>query len=158
MINKKIYLVNLGIFIVFLVAMILADNFPVAASTFPILICRVGISLTVLLTIKMLVKDAIIKKNAKKLQDVRDEIEKAKLTKEHYKSIFIFMSMLLVYIFSINRLGYFVSTIIYSILSMSVFKKKINWVIIVVAVVFSMLMYLIFDRFLHLMIPHGILY
>ena len=158
MIDKNVYLVNLGIFVIFLVAMILARDFSPAAAAYPLLICRVGIGLTVILTIKLLIRDIILKKHAEKEREAREDLKKKRLTKEHYKNILIFMGMLFIYIFSIIRLGYFVSTITYLLVAMSVFNKKINWKIIVVSVLFSILMYLIFDRFLHIMIPHGILY
>jgi len=158
MISKKDYLVNLGIFAFFLVAMVLAGKFPKAAAAYPILICQVGIGLTVLLTAKMLIRDAKIRKNEKEIEEIKERHKQSALTKEHYKNIGVFMGMLLLYILSIRSLGYFVSTITYLIVSMSVFKKRFSWVIVVVAIGFTILMYLTFDRFLHIVIPHGILY
>ena len=80
------------------------------------------------------------------------------MTSDHFKSIALFLGVLLVYIFSITKLGYFISTITYLIVAMSLFKKKFTWVILLVSAVYPLVMYLVFDKFLHLVIPHGIFY
>lgn len=158
MISKREYLVNLGILAFFLVAMMFASRFPKAAAAYPILICRVGIVLTLVLSVKMLIRDAKIRKSEQDLEETREQNRQKTLTKEHYKNIGIFMGMLLLYILSIRGLGYFVSTITYLIVSMSIFKKRFSWVIVVIAIVFTIVMYLTFDQFLHIVIPHGIFY
>lgn len=159
MINKKEYAAYLGIFAIFFAAFVIAGGYPAESAGYPRLICSIGMALMVVLTVKNVFRDGKIRKDAEKLQEVQKELEKDQLTAEKFKRIAIFMGMLLVYIFCINKLGYFVSTALYLMASMTVFNNhKFRWVIPAVSVVFVVVMYLAFDRFLHIMIPHGILY
>jgi len=158
MIRKAEYVVNLGIFILFLVALLLAQQFPKAAAAYPSLICWVGMALTVVLTVRMAINDALLRKDSEKLAQAKEELKSNRMTSDHFKSIALFLGVLLVYIFSITKLGYFISTITYLIVAMSLFKKKFTWVILLVSAVYPLVMYLVFDKFLHLVIPHGIFY
>ena len=156
--NKAEYAVYLVLFIFFFAAYLMALAFPEKAGTYPKGICIVALVLLVMLTAKTFYRDLRLLKDEEKYSKKVAEIEEKKMTLEQYKKIAIFMLMLFIYIFCIEKLGYFVSTITYLIVSMTVFKKKISWVIPVVAVGFTGVMYLVFDKVLHIMIPSGILF
>ena len=158
MINKMQYVVYSCIFAIFFAAYIIANSFPDAAASYPHTICMVGMILTLMLIVDHLIKDRKVIKDSAKMQHTLEELRKEKLTRAQFKSICIFMGMLFSYIFLIDKLGYFSTTIIYLIISMTVFHKKFSWVIAVVAVGFTGVMYLVFDQFLHLLIPSGILF
>lgn len=158
MINKKEYIVYSCIFLFFLVAYLIANTFPDAASAYPQAICTVGMALAVLLIGNHLRLDKKVMRDETRLNESREQINKAKITVFQLKRICIFMGMLLVYVFCIPRVGYYVSTIVYLFASMFVFHKKFSWLIPVISVGFTGVMYLLFDRFLHLVIPSGILF
>ena len=75
MIRKAEYVVNLGIFILFLVALLLAQQFPKRFAAYPSLICWVGMALTVVLTVRMAINDALLRKDSEKLAQVKEELK-----------------------------------------------------------------------------------
>lgn len=158
MVNKKEYIVYAGVFVIFCTAFMMANAFPEQAANYPKVICTTGMVLVALLTIKNYLKELRVGKNLNELGALKDELQKHAMTWEQFKRICIFIGMLLAYIASINKIGYFASTAVYLIASMTAFKKKINWLIIVASLIFVVMMYVVFDRFLHIIIPHGMLY
>lgn len=158
MINKKEYIVYSCVFLLFLAAYLIANTFPEAAATYPQAICVAGMVLTAILIGRHLQLDRKVKQDKVKFAEIVEQLRKEKLSCSQLKWICIFMGMLLLYIFCIPRVGYYISTVSYLFISMLIFHKKISWLIPLVSVGFTGIMYLLFDRFLHLVIPGGFLF
>ena len=70
------------------------------------------------------------------------------------------MEMLFVYIFCFNRLGFVISSILYTTAMMMYMTKKEDRkpiIFIVVSVVLTLVVYFCFRRFLYIYLPNGIL-
>ena len=158
MINKMEYIVYSCVFALFLAAYLIANTFPDAAASYPQMICIVGMVLTALLIGSHLLSDSKTRKDEAKLNQKIETLKQEKMTLSQFKWICIFMGMLLVYILCISHVGYYVSTAVYLLVSMLIFHKKFSWVILAVSVGFTGVMYFVFDRFLHILIPGGLLF
>ena len=158
MINKKEGILYICIFALFLAAYLMADSFPAAAATYPKAICMLGMFLDMVLILARIIKDSNIKKDEKELKRLKEEYVESALKPEQIKRICIFMGLLLIYIFCIKKLGYFVSTITYLVISMAVYNEKLNWKMFTISIMFVTALYFVFNNLLHILIPHGILY
>lgn len=77
------------------------------------------------------------------------------LSKKTTIRIIIYCVAILVYILLMDKLGYIISTIVFAVYSLIFMHNKNKIVIVVLPVIFALLMYFIFLKFLYVTLPTG---
>ncbi len=117
---------------------------PESATTFPkiLIVAIAGFSLAMLAQAWITAQKNIQKESSEPINYVR---------------ILLFASILLIYVFSVQPLGYFIVTPLFIIVTSILFKAlSVLWSF-AVAIVFSSFIYALFVGFLHLPVPLGLL-
>ena len=89
------------------------------------------------------------------MQGLKDESEKKEKSKIDIKSLLIFGLICILYLLVFNFLGFVLSTIILLVLLMMLLGERRWWFILLVSVISSVLIYLLFAKYLSVMLPKG---
>ena len=89
------------------------------------------------------------------MQGLKDESEKKEKSKIDIKSLLIFGLVCLLYLLVFNFLGFVLSTIILLVLLMMLLGERRWWFILLVSVISSLVIYLVFAKYLSVMLPKG---
>ena len=89
------------------------------------------------------------------MQGLKDESEKKEKSKIDIKSLLIFGLICLLYLLVFNFLGFVLSTIILLVLLMMLLGERRWWFILLVSVISSLIIYLLFAKYLSVMLPKG---
>lgn len=89
------------------------------------------------------------------MQGLKDESEKKEKGKIDIKSLLIFGIVCILYLFVFNFLGFVLSTIILLVLLMMLLGERRWWFILLVSVISSLIIYLLFAKYLSVMLPKG---
>lgn len=89
------------------------------------------------------------------MQGLKDESEKKEKSKIDIKSLLIFGLICLLYLLVFNFLGFVLSTIILLVLLMMLLGERRWWFILLVSVISSLVIYLLFAKYLSVMLPKG---
>lgn len=116
------------------------------AATLP----RLALIIIIFLSILMIIRD--IKKNYNQDDNV------IQMSRQSFLRIFIAISTIFLYVYSINLLGLYISTLIFLIIFLLYIGEKNKLVIFGAPILFIISIYLIFDLFLHVNIPRGIFF
>lgn len=137
---------SIGISVISILLTIQAFRYPAESSQFPRFLCL----LMVLFSVMILVRNIMGKTTAK--------AECHASFKEVMKVPFIVFASTAMYIFAIQYVGYFVSTVIYMFLMMSMFGQKRILPMGIAVTVFLGVIYALFVSFLGLRLPEGFLF
>ena len=88
-------------------------------------------------------------------QGLKDESEKKEKSKIDIKSLLIFGLICILYLLVFNFLGFVLSTIILLVLLMMLLGERRWWFILLVSVISSLISYLLFAKYLSVMLPKG---
>ena len=88
-------------------------------------------------------------------QGLKDESEKKEKSKIDIKSLLIFGLICILYLLVFNFLGFVLSTIILLVLLMMLLGERRWWFILLVSVISSLIIYLLFAKYLSVMLPKG---
>ena len=88
-------------------------------------------------------------------QGLKDESEKKEKSKIDIKSLLIFGLICILYLLVFNFLGFVLSTIILLVLLMMLLGERRWWFILLVSVISSLVIYLLFAKYLSVMLPKG---
>ena len=88
-------------------------------------------------------------------QGLKDESEKKEKSKIDIKSLLIFGLVCILYLLVFNFLGFVISTIILLVLLMMLLGERRWWFILLVSVISSLIIYLLFAKYLSVMLPKG---
>ncbi len=72
--------------------------------------------------------------------------------------VFSYISLIIVYIFIAQIIGYFVSTVAFIFMSLFFLKERSIVKLVVLPTVTSLVIYLVFNLFLQVPLPHGIIF
>jgi putative tricarboxylic transport membrane protein len=136
-------------------------NLPKAAYQLP----RILIGVVFLLSIGMVIEQVLFyrknhqddsnKESTPVISHQRDfKVEELKV---RYRRIFVFIVLIWGYIIMIERLGYFIATPIYIIVTYLYLKATKFYKMVLIAAGFTIFVYLLFVLFLHLPVPMGLL-
>ena len=89
------------------------------------------------------------------MQGLKDESEKKEKGKIDIKSLLIFGLICILYLLVFNFLGFVLSTIILLVLLMMLLGERRWWFILLVSVISSLVIYLLFAKYLSVMLPKG---
>ena len=89
------------------------------------------------------------------MQGLKDESEKKEKSKIDIKSLLIFGLICILYLIVFNFLGFVLSTIILLVLLMMLLGERRWWFILLVSVISSLVIYLLFAKYLSVMLPKG---
>ena len=89
------------------------------------------------------------------MQGLKDESEKKEKSKIDIKSLLIFGLVCILYLLVFNFLGFVLSTIILLVLLMMILGETRWWFILLVSVISSLVIYLLFAKYLSVMLPKG---
>ena len=89
------------------------------------------------------------------MQGLKDESEKKEKSKIDIKSLLIFGIVCILYLLVFNFLGFVLSTIILLVLLMMLLGERRWWFILLVSVISSLIIYLLFAKYLSVMLPKG---
>lgn len=89
------------------------------------------------------------------MQGLKDESEKKEKSKIDIKSLLIFGLVCILYLLVFNFLGFVLSTIILLVLLMMLLGERRWWLILLVSVISSLVIYLLFAKYLSVMLPKG---
>ena len=89
------------------------------------------------------------------MQGLKDESEKKEKGKIDMKSLLIFGLVCILYLLVFNFLGFVLSTIILLVLLMMLLGERRWWFILLVSVISSLIIYLLFAKYLSVMLPKG---
>lgn len=89
------------------------------------------------------------------MQGLKDESEKKEKSKIDIKSLLIFGLICILYLLVFNFLGFVLSTIILLVLLMMFLGERRWWFILLVSVISSLVIYLLFAKYLSVMLPKG---
>ena len=89
------------------------------------------------------------------MQGLKDESEKKEKGKIDIKSLLIFGLVCILYLLVFNFLGFVLSTIILLVLLMMLLGERRWWFILLVSVISSLVIYLLFAKYLSVMLPKG---
>ena len=89
------------------------------------------------------------------MQGLKDESEKKEKSKIDIKSLLIFGLICILYLLVFNFLGFVLSTIILLVLLMMLLGERRWWFILLVSVISSLVIYLLFAKYLSVMLPKG---
>ena len=88
-------------------------------------------------------------------QGLKNESEKEEKGKVDIKSLLIFGLVCTVFLLVFNFLGFVLSTIILLVLLMMLLGERRWWFILLVSVISSVFIYLLFAKYLSVMLPKG---
>ena len=133
-------------------ALYMAMSFPLRSSYFPIIICSVGIFLSLILLIRAFISE-------KRGTDKPAE----KLTPKARKMIAVMGILILLYAAGINYLGFAVASFLYIVITgMILYPEKLSFkplsIIVISALVLSLAITLIFKQLLYVPLPSGLLF
>ena len=89
------------------------------------------------------------------MQGLKDESEKKEKGKIDIRSLLIFGRVCILYLLVFNFLGFVLSTIILLVLLMMLLGERRWWFILLVSVISSLIIYLLFAKYLSVMLPKG---
>ena len=89
------------------------------------------------------------------MQGLKDESEKKEKGKIDIRSLLIFCLVCILYLLVFNFLGFVLSTIILLVLLMMLLGERRWWFILLVSVISSLIIYLLFAKYLSVMLPKG---
>lgn len=89
------------------------------------------------------------------MQGLKDESEKKENGKIDIRSLLIFGLVCILYLLVFNFLGFVLSTIILLVLLMMLLGERRWWFILLVSVISSLIIYLLFAKYLSVMLPKG---
>ena len=89
------------------------------------------------------------------MQGLKDESEKKEKSKIDIRSLLIFGLVCILYLLVFNFLGFVLSTIILLVLLMMLLGERRWWFILLVSVISSLIIYLLFAKYLSVMLPKG---
>ena len=89
------------------------------------------------------------------MQGLKDESEKKEKSKIDIKSLLIFGLVCLLYLLVFNFLGFVLSTILLLVSLMMLLGERRWWFILLVSVISSLIIYLLFAKYLSVMLPKG---
>ena len=89
------------------------------------------------------------------MQGLKDESEKKEKSKIDIMSLLIFGLVCILYLLVFNFLGFVLSTIILLVLLMMLLGERRWWFILLVSVISSLVIYLLFAKYLSVMLPKG---
>ena len=89
------------------------------------------------------------------MQGLKDESEKKEKSKIDIKSLLIFGLVCILYLLIFNFLGFVLSTIILLVLLMMLLGERRWLFILLVSVISSLIIYLLFAKYLSVMLPKG---
>ena len=89
------------------------------------------------------------------MQGLKDESEKKEKSKIDIKSLLIFGLICILYLLVFNFLGFVLSTIILLVLLIMLLGERRWWFILLVSVISSLIIYLLFAKYLSVMLPKG---
>ena len=89
------------------------------------------------------------------MQGLKNESEKKEKSKIDIKSLLIFGLICILYLLVFNFLGFVLSTIILLVLLMMLLGERRWWFILLVSVISSLVIYLLFAKYLSVMLPKG---
>lgn len=89
------------------------------------------------------------------MQGLKDESEKKEKGKIDIKSLLIFGLICILYLLVFNFLGFVLSTILLLVLLMMLLGERRWWFILLVSVISSLVIYLLFAKYLSVMLPKG---
>ena len=89
------------------------------------------------------------------MQGLKNESEKKEKSKIDIKSLLIFGLICILYLLVFNFLGFVLSTIILLVLLMMLLGERRWWFILLVSVISSLIIYLLFAKYLSVMLPKG---
>ena len=89
------------------------------------------------------------------MQGLKDESEKKEKGKIDIRSLLIFGLVCILYLLVFNFLGFVLSTIILLVLLMMLLGERRWWFILLVSVISSLIIYLLFAKYLSVMLPKG---
>ena len=89
------------------------------------------------------------------MQGLKDESEKKEKGKIDIKSLLIFGLICILYLLVFNFLGFVLSTIVLLVLLMMLLGERRWWFILLVSVISSLIIYLLFAKYLSVMLPKG---
>ncbi len=112
---------------------------------------RILIAVVVLLAIGMFL-EAYVKYRRERADKEKKEVPEERI---HYARAALFALMIFLYILAINPLGYFVTTPAFIISALFFLKAARARTILIITVFFTVFVYLLFVKFLHLPIPLG---
>ena len=134
---------TIGLFILEIFSFFMIKSLPAKAAKYPLFVLGLLVLLTTLLGIKSFT--------------TKVEKEKSKVFQGFQWKQFLFIIFLsAIYILSIDKIGFFISSFLYLIIIMIGLKSNIKLAVIS-SVVFCLLMYFIFVVFLKVPVPNGIL-
>lgn len=135
-----------------------ATGFPDGAKEYPMLVAAVGAALCAALTINAVWGYLKLKKDPDKLQEARQKHEKAKLRRRDYLHVAIAIIAISTYAILIPFLGFYLSTLLFMVGSMTLLKPRKVYVYALVAVLYLLMIYFVFDKTLHIFLPSGTLF
>ena len=89
------------------------------------------------------------------MQGLKDESEKKEKSKIDIKSLLIFGLVCILYLLIFNFLGFVLSTVILLVLLMMLLGERRWCFILLVSVISSLIIYLLFAKYLSIMLPKG---
>ena len=89
------------------------------------------------------------------MQGLKDESEKKEKGKVDIKSLLIFGLICILYLLVFNFLGFVLSTILLLVSLMMLLGERRWWFILLVSVISSLIIYLLFAKYLSVMLPKG---
>ncbi len=149
--RKKEFFFAVSAALISLVLLITSFTYPKESSEFP----RFLTGLMLLFSLLMLVKNLRIKRE---LQDKEISEKTDGILFKSLKVPVIVFSVTIAYVVGIIYIGYFVSSIIFLIGTMSYFGKEKFWVKVVATGGFLLIVFALFVSFLGLRLPQGLLF
>jgi hypothetical protein len=92
-----------------------------------------------------------------KKQPAKSGGEEPPLTGRNIARISVYGAAILAYIIFIDLLGYIASTVVFGLFSLIFMGNKNKTVLIVLPAVFAVLVYYVFDKFLYVQLPAGLI-
>lgn len=136
-------ILTIGLIILEALYFCMIKSLPEKAAKYPLFVLALLIILTIVLGIKSFT--------------TKIEKEKSEIFQGFQEKQFIFIVVLsAIYIFGIEKIGFFISSFVYLIVIMVGLKSNIKWAVIS-SIVFCLLIYSIFVVFLKVPVPNGIL-
>lgn len=117
-----------------------------------------GMIVSIYLLAMDILEDKRLVKDPEALQKKKEQIARETLKKEETTAIFLFLILISLYILGVFRIGYYVSTITFMIVCMSALKKRFSVVYALVALAFTIFIFVVFSNVLHIVTPKGLLF
>ncbi|GHU08253.1 hypothetical protein FACS1894158_17390 [Betaproteobacteria bacterium] len=124
-------------------------NITPIAQIYPIFVLAGSYFMLVVVLIQSVIKT--------KKQTAESDGEEPPLTGRNIVRISVYSVAILAYIILIDLLGYIASTVVFGLFSLIFMGNKNKRVLIVLPAVFAVLMYYVFDKFLYVQLPAGLI-